>query len=143
MGQVSTKDVGDFQASAGQVSANIGVIMSTIIGVFLILIGIGLCIAAFIPMSSKNVCASDQNCPGEGNFCIKPSSDMSTWYCNNATAQKKRNYGLMLPGVIFILIAVLMIWFSRWWQRYTQTNRTAAQIGALSMEAGMLHDIFH
>ena len=141
MGQVSAKDIGDTQQSIGKVGAKVGVITSTVLGVIFILIGIGFCIAAFIPMeissSTNRPCQYDKDCIGDD------TCDHDSGKCMKKETKKKKHYWFLIPGVILIGLAIFIIWFSRWWNTYAQHSRGAAQVGAMGMEAAFLHNILH
>lgn len=140
MGNISAKDVGDTQQKVGEVGATVGVVMSTIIGVIMILFGIGLCIAAFIPLTmsegTSKPCHDTSDCVG-GDTC-----DHESGYCMKK-AKKSKHYILLVPGIIFILLAILIMWGSRWWSNYAHHNRTAAQIGGTALEFDMLSNLFN
>lgn len=74
-GDISSKDVGDFQANVGQVSANIGVITGTIFGSLSIIAAIVFTIMAFVPMtdaSSNDLCLP-QMCSNPIEGCVNGS----------------------------------------------------------------------
>lgn len=109
------ENFGKTQQKIGEVSASISKVIGTFGGIIIILLGIGLCISAFVLNTSD---AKDKD------------------------KDKKRPYILLLPGILCIFFGIFLIWFSSWWNKLAHTNKTAAQIGAASMELDLLSNIF-
>ena len=150
MGNTTTKDVGDFQEGAGKVFANLQVISAVFFGVILIIVGIVMCILAFVPFTTDIPCTSDSNCTnGPGDYCKNPfmtkdrnntyvtADPMQQRYCEKPEP-KKKHYWFLGVGIFFIVLSIAIIWISIWWRGYAMRNRTAAQVGAMAGEAGLL-----
>ena len=140
MGNITTKSVGDFQANVGIFSADIGVIISYVTAGILILIAIGLAITALVPMKPWN-CEDQQ----ELNSDIKSNcgQDKSSIMCKNAIEENKRcntkiKHLWLLWFLLLIPLAVLIVIFSKWWDHYVHTNKTAAQVGGTLFELNTL-----
>ena len=148
MGNISGKDVGNFQAGVGKVDSQIGVVMSYVGATIFIILGIIMVIYAFIPTTpldcdtvaeTNAVFLECTNNPNSTN-CKQAESSLKAKqvHCN----VKKRNYWFLLGG-LFIPFAVFIVWYAKWWNNFTHTNKTAAQIGGTMAEANMLSDIFN
>ena len=140
MGNTTTKSVGDFQANVGIFSADIGVIISYVTAGILILIAIGLAITALIPMKPWD-CEDQQ----ELNSDIQSNcgQDESSILCKNAQEENNRcntkiKHLWLLWFLLLIPLAVLIVLFSKWWDHYVHTNRTAAQVGGTLFELNTL-----
>ena len=140
MGNITTKSVGDFQANVGIFSADIGVIISYVTAGILILIAIGLAITALVPMKPWN-CEDQQ----ELNSDIQSNcgQDKSSIMCKNAIEENKRcntkiKHLWLLWFLLLIPLAVLIVIFSKWWDHYVHTNKTAAQVGGTLFELNTL-----
>lgn len=140
MGNTTTKSVGDFQANVGIFSADIGVIISYVTAGILILIAIGLAITALIPMKPWD-CEDQQ----ELNSDIQSNcgQDESSILCKNAQEENNRcntkiKHLWLLWFLLLIPLAVLIVLFSKWWDHYLHTNRTAAQVGGTLFELNTL-----
>jgi hypothetical protein len=150
-GNINTlgNQVGSAQTSIGQASSEIGVIVSYFIGAILILSGIACIVFALVP-TKKFDCNSDQEqmnsdfiCnkyPVDSDGCDKAKSDLDLK--NKECSVKTRKYIFLLGGLL-IPIAILIIWYSKWWNKKTHENPGFAQIGAMTMEAGLLSKVFH
>jgi len=140
MGNTTTKSVGDFQANVGIFSADIGVIISYVTAGILILIAIGLAITAFVPMKPWN-CEDQQelNSDIQSNCKLDKTSIM----CKDAIEENKRcntkiKHLWLLWFLLLIPFAVLIVVFSKWWDHYVHTNKTAAQVGGTLFELNTL-----
>ena len=140
MGNTTTKSVGDFQANVGIFSADIGVIISYVTAGILILIAIGLAITALIPMKPWD-CEDQQ----ELNSDIQSNcgQDESSILCKNAQEENNRcntkvKQTWLLWFLLLIPLAVLIVLFSKWWDHYVHTNKTAAQVGGTLFELNTL-----
>lgn len=133
MGNITGKQVGDFQANVGKASADIDVIVSYIIAGILILVAIGFAIVAFIPMKPDD-CISDETCSVYG----KPSSQCISE--ENRCNKKKPNHKFLL-FLILIPIAVIIVILAKVWDHAVHTNKTIAQINGTMAEVGMARDI--
>ena len=122
MGNITGKQVGDFQANVGKTSADIGVFVSYITAGILTLIAIGLAIAAFIPMKPFG-CDDDSGDPQEKQRCSKKTQQF--W---------------LLWFLFLIPIAVLIVFGSKWWDNFVHHNKTGAQIGGTMFELNTLKD---
>jgi H+/Cl- antiporter ClcA len=125
---------GDFQAGAGRVGADLGVVSAMIGGVIFIIIAIVLAIVAFIPLASTSYEGSGKLCadgcdPGEfcdAGQCVKKN-----------TSKKKRHLWLLLVALVLVGIAGLSIWYARWWKKEIAHNRSAQQLGGVMMETDL------
>lgn len=123
MGNITGKQVGNFQANVGKTSADIGVFVSYITAGILTLIAIGLAITAFIPMKPFG-CDDDSIDPQEKQRC-----------------SKKIQHFWLLWFLFLIPIAVLIVFGSKWWDNFVHNNNTAAQFSALDTEATFASNI--
>jgi hypothetical protein len=148
-GNINTlgNQVGSAQTSIGQASSEIGIIVSYFIGAILILSGIACIVFALIPTKQFG-CNSDQEQIDVDNDCFKKDSD-DCEQAQDALAKKiekcsvkTRKYIFLLGGLL-IPVAILIIWYSKWWNKKTHENPGFAQIGAMTMEAGLLSEVFH
>lgn len=121
------KNVGNFQANVGYFSADFGVIMSYVIAGILTLIAIGLAITALIPMKPWD-CAYDYDFPIDEDEKKR---------CNT-----KVKHLWLLWFLLLIPLAVLIVFFSKWWKGYVHKNKTAAQVGGTLFEVSTLKNIF-
>ena len=144
MGNITTKSVGNFQANVGIFSADIGVIISYVTAVILILIAIGLAIAAFVPMKPWDCTDLDDLKQTMKTECPNPQfpkvcKDAQTDYNNEKKrCNTKVKQTWLLWFLLLIPLAVLIVIFSRWWKHYVHTNRTAAQVGGTLFELNTL-----
>jgi hypothetical protein len=141
--------VGSAQTSIGQASSEMQVISSYFIGAILVCIGIVCIIFALIPTNKLN-CNSDQEkmnsdfiCnkyPADAAKCDKAKSDLDLK--NKECNVKSRKYIFLLGGLC-IPFAIFIIWYAKWWNKKTHENPGYAQLGAMTMEAGLLSNVFH
>lgn len=135
MGNISTKKVGDFQENVGKASSDINLIGSIIFGSILAIIGIGLCIGAFIPYDyPMNELGQDCDASCQFSKGVICDKDGKTCYV------KKKRYYLIIPGVIFLCIAALVIYMSYFWRKEVYSNRSLAQVGGTIAEVEMVHE---
>lgn len=139
MGNITTKSVGDFQANVGIFSADIGVIISYVVAGILILVSIGLAITALVPMKPWN-CEDQQELNSDINNC---GQDKTSIMCKDAIEENKRcntkiKHLWLLWFLLLIPLAVLIVIFSKWWDHYVHTNKTAAQVGGTLFELNTL-----
>lgn len=143
MGNITTKSVGDFQENVGIFSADIGVIISYITAGILIIIAIGLAIAAFVPMKPwdcKDLDDLKQLRQNEIAMCTPPvNQKICKDAQNDYNNEKKRcdtkvKQTWLLWFLLLIPLAVLIVIFSKWWDHYVHTNKTAAQVGGTLFE---------
>lgn len=143
--------VGSAQTSIGQASSEMQVISSYFVGAILIFIGIACIIFAFVPTNKLN-CNSDQE-KTESDFicnkyppadnaaeCAKAKSDLDLK--NQECSVKSRKYIFLLGGLC-IPFAIFIIWYAKWWNKKTHENPGYAQLGAMTMETGLLSQVFH
>ena len=131
---VKMNDIGNFQANVGIVSSDIGVIISYITAGFLIIFSIGMAIAAFVPMKPLD-CENpipECNVSGFENQCEQEKKR-----CNTKTTNHNFLWFLLL-----IPLAIIIVLFSKWWNHYVHTNKTAAQIGGTMAEIDMVKSLF-
>lgn len=147
MGNTNTKDIGKFQSNVGKVGADISLITSVIIAVFLILVSIVLTILAFIPAKPSD-CPDvvdsakkqrDIDCSSINEECDQAKETLSN--AEKHCATKRSRYEL-LYGLLLIPIALLIVGLAYWWKQEVNTSKTAAQVGGALFEIGMLQDIF-
>ena len=140
MGNITTKSVGNFQANVGIFSADIGVIISYVTAGILILVAIGLAITAFVPMKPWDCDDLKQLRQNEIVMCTPPVDQK---ICNDAKDEIKRcntnvKQTWLLWFLLLIPLAVLIVLFSKWWDHYVHTNKTAAQVGGTLFELNTL-----
>ena len=140
MGNITTKSVGNFQANVGIFSADIGVIISYVTAGILILVAIGLAIAAFVPMKPGDCDDLKQLKQNKIAMCTPPVDQK---ICNDAKDEIKRcntkvKQTWLLWFLLLIPLAVLIVLFSKWWDHYVHTNKTAAQVGGTLFELNTL-----
>lgn len=111
--------IGDFQADVGKLGADYNLIMAYIFGGLFILIG-----AILIITSLTRKVDDTSTDPDEDTY---DSSD--------------RMAGIIV-GIVMIVISIITIFLARWWERKTETNRTAAQIGGVATEISLAKSIF-
>lgn len=147
-GNINTlgNQVGTAQTSIGQASSEMGVIVSYFIGVILILTGIASIIFALIPTkqfgcnTDQDQIDSDNICDNFPSQCAKEKSDLAAKI--QKCSVKTRKYIFLLGGLL-IPVAILIIWYSKWWNKKTHENPGFAQLGAMTMEAGLLSQVIH
>ena len=144
MGNITTKSVGNFQANVGIFSADIGVIISYVTAGILILVAIGLAITAFVPMKPWDCTDLDDLKQTMETECQNPQfPKVCKDAQNDYTNEKKRcntkvKQTWLLWFLLLIPLAVLIVIFSRWWDHYVHTNKTAAQVGGTLFELNTL-----
>ena len=145
MGNITTKSVGDVQANVGIFSADIGVIISYVTAGILILVAIGLAITAFVPMKPGDCDDLDYLKQTMETKCTTPPVDQKLCkdaqndYTNeNKRCNTKVKQTWLLWFLLLIPLAVLIVLFSKWWDHYVHTNRTAAQVGGTLFELNTL-----
>ena len=144
MGNITTKSVGNFQANVGIFSADIQVIISYITAGILILVAIGLAIRAFIPIKPLNCKDENELDKDIIQNCNEP--EKSPILCQDAQSEKKRCNTKEKPiwllwFLLLIPLAVIIVLFSRWWDHYVHSNRTAAQVGGTLFELNTLKNL--
>lgn len=143
---------GSAQTSIGQASSEMQVISSYFVGAIFVFIGIVCIIFALVPTNKLN-CNSDQEKIDSDSACWphdSPTAD-ETVKCEKAKTDldlkikecsvKSRKYIFLLGGLC-IPFAIFMIWYARWWNKKTHENPAFAQLGAMTMEAGLLSNVF-
>ena len=118
MGNVTTKQVGNFQANVGKISADYSVIMSIIVAVILVIGAIIMTVIALIP---RNDCPDDDDDPD---------------------CKKKHRPLVFLWGLLLIPLAILIVYLSKWWQSETRHSKTAAEVGGTMTEIALAEDLF-
>ena len=146
MGNITTKSVGNFQANVGIFSADIGVIISYVTAVILILIAIGLAITAFVPMQPINCDDLDFLKQTKNSACNNEQSIVCNVAKDNYNNEEKRcntkvKQTWLLWFLLLIPLAVLIVIFSKWWDNYVHTNKTAAQVGGTLFELNTLKNL--
>jgi hypothetical protein len=142
-------EVGSAQTSIGQASSEMQVISSYFVGAILVIIGIVCIIFALVPTNKLN-CNSDQEKMNSDFICNKTPVDPVK--CDKAKSDldlkikecsvKSRKYIFLLGGLC-IPFAIFMIWYAKWWNKKTHENPGYAQLGAMTMEAGLLSNVFN
>ena len=145
MGNVSAKQVGNFQARVGKAGASIDVVAATIFAVILIIIAIIMTIMALIPVKPWD-------CPDKVTSAQQEVNNVCTVVklpnaCNNARlvetnakrycSTKKRRL-ILLFGLLLIPIALLLVWGTHWWKREVHRSKTAAELGGTLLEYNYL-----
>jgi len=133
MGNIKTKDIGNFQQNVGKASSDINVFSSMIFGGILILIAIVLVIFAFIPYNDDMINSCDKTCFSSGGYC-----DEKTKKC----IIKRKRYYLIIPAVFLILISILIIYGSKLWQKEVYKNKSLAEVGGTLEEANLAEQLF-
>jgi hypothetical protein len=138
--------VGSAQTSIGQASAEMGVISSYFIGAILVLTGIASIVFALIPTKQFG-CNTDQDQIDSDNICTRFPDQCDQQRSDLAAkikecSVKTRKYIFLLGGLL-IPLAILIIWYSKWWNKKTHENPGYAQLGAMTMEAGLLSNVFN
>lgn len=142
---ITGKDVGDFQAGVGQVGSQIGVIMSYVGATLLILVAIGMAIFALTPTPPMG-CNTDAEraamaaCVVLGQSCKQAQEALADKQA--LCAKKTRKYWFLL-GVLLIPLAVFIVWYAKWWNNFTHTNRTAAQVGGGIAEVNIVENMLN
>ena len=108
MENISTKIVSDFQTTnVGRPSSDYNLIVSIIFCSILGLIGLGLCITAFIPYK-KNI-----NCDGKDTDKTCTFNDQVVCDLNKKDCYiKEKRYYLIIPGIVFLCVAGLITYMS-------------------------------
>ena len=152
-GNINTlgNQVGTAQTSIGQASSEMQVIVSYFIGGILVLTGIISIIFALIPTKQFN-CNSDQEKIDSDSACWQHATSDDAVKCDKAKSDlalknqecsvKTRKYIFLLGGLC-IPFAIFMIWYAKWWNKKTHENPGYAQLGAMTMEAGLLSNVFN
>jgi len=148
MGNTTAKKVGDFQAGVGKIGADVGVITATIFAVILIIVAIVMTIMALIPVKPWD-------CPDRVTSAQKRVNFMCTGKfqqgCSNARTDlmntkkycsTKSRRLILLLGLLFIPLALLMVWGAHWWKREVHHSKTAAEIGGSLFEYNALQGLF-
>ena len=132
MGNITGKQVGNFQANVGTASADIGVYVSYITAGILTLIAVGLAITALIPMTPWDCSDNPPECqlPDDDDACEKETERCS----------KKLQNLWLLWFLLLIPLGILIVYGSKWWDKFVHHNKTAAQIGGTMFELNTLKD---
>lgn len=142
MGNITTKSIGDFQANVGIFSADLSVIISYITAAILVIIAICLGIAALIPMKPWDCGDLDSKKKFMNDVCDNYQDST----CKDAIQDYKRcntkvKNTWLLWFLLLIPLAILIIVFSKWWDHYVHTNKTAAQVGGTLFELNTLKNL--
>ena len=121
MGNITGKQIGNFQADVGRADSTMELIFVYITAGIMILIAIFLSISAFIPQEDPS-CQDD---PMEPKPC-----------------PKKRNYAL-LWGLILIPIAILIVYISKTWNHLVMGNKNVAIADGTMAEANWFSNLFN
>lgn len=135
MGNNFTKDVGDVQEGVGRASGTVGVGIAYFMAVIFGILAIGFLAAALIPISMD----SGFTCGGKlGNNCPEPEK------CINGQCQgpKKRHPWFLVGTLIFILFAVGIVLYAKWYNSFVHESRVNAQIGGTLTEIEMMKQLF-
>jgi hypothetical protein len=137
MGNKTTKEIGDFQQNVGKASSDINLVGSIVFGSIFGIIGLGLCIGAFIPYQENINCSgNDSDSACSFNKDIVCSVDKRDCYI------KKRPYFLIIPGIFMIGISILIIYMSYFWKKEVYSNRSLAEVGGTMTEIDMAKNLF-
>ena len=144
MGNITTKSVGNFQANVGIFSADIGVIISYVTAGILIIVAIGLAIAAFVLMKPWNCDNQQELNDNIKTFCSNGQDKSLT--CSNAKDENKRcNTKVKQPQLLWFLLlipgAILLVFIAKYWDKLVHRNKTAAQIGGTMFELNTLKNL--
>ena len=137
MGNITTKEIGDFQQNVGKASSNYNLIGSIVFGAIFCIIGIALCIGAFVPYNETISCSgkdSDASC--------KFNKDVVCSIDNKDCYVKKKRYYLIIPGIVMISISGLIIYLAYFWRKEVYSNRSLAEVGGTITEIDMAKNLF-
>ena len=129
-------DIGNFQQRVGEVSSSIGLTFSYIFASILLILAIGTAVMAFIPTSSVSsdfVCSSDNDCSIYGEICQD----------KKCQAKKQKKVWLLFVSLFLLFMAVGIILYSRWYNKWVHKSRENAQIGGALAEIGMLSNLLN
>ena len=143
---------GNAEVGIGEASSEIQLVGSYIFGGFLILIGIACIIFALIPTSQFN-CNSDDEKLDVDDACREDiTGTVNQKRCdaaNDALALKKQQCTVKTRKYIFLLgglcipLAILMIWYAKWWNKKTHESRGFAELGGLNTTANLMGMAMH
>lgn len=129
-------ELGDFQQGVGEVSGTAGVIGSYIIaGIFFIL---AVLFGVFAVIKSRSgsgfKCSKDSDCVSDDESCL-----------NGECFQRKetRHPWLLLLSLLFILLGIGIIWFSKSYNKWIHKSRRNAQIAGAFTEFNIAMDLLH
>jgi len=128
-------EFGSFQRNVGVASAAVNLIPAYIMGGIFILIGL-ICIwAGFMvtDTSSHFSCKQDEECSTFDEKCVN----------NKCSKPGQRHYVIgTIAGLIFILLALLIIIFSKKSYELAKTNSSYAQLNAIAPEVNLIERLF-
>ena len=128
-------EFGSFQRNVGVASATVNLIPAYIMGGIFILIGL-ICIwAGFMvtDTSTHFACRQDGECNMFEEKCVN----------NKCSKPGQRHYVIgTIAGLIFILLAALIIIFSKKNYDLAKTNKSYAQLNAIAPEVNLLENLF-
>jgi len=129
-------DIGNFQQSVGELSSSVGIIFSYIFASIFVILAIGTAVMAFIPTSSGS---SDFDCSSDSDCSIYEET------CQDKKCQSKKQQKLWLlfVSLLLLLMAVGIILYSRWYNKWVHKSRENAQIGGALAEIGMLSNLLN
>lgn len=129
-------ELGDFQQGVGEASGSVGLVFSYIFAVVFVLMAIGGVYLAFVPTTSGSgvVCTHD-------NDCTSPDENCQNGKCFNKNKTKKP--WMLIFSVLFLLMAIGIVWYSTWYNKWVHKSRRNAQIGGALTEFNMLADMLH
>ena len=136
MGNITTKQIGNFQQNVGKASSDVNLMSSIIVGSIFGIIGLVLCILAFIPYKENINCSgqdSDSSCSFDKNIVC--STDKKECYI------KKKRYYLIIPGIVMLCIAGLIIYMSYFWRKEVYSNKNLAELGGTISEIDIIDNI--
>jgi hypothetical protein len=140
MGNTQTQqNLGDFQQGAGQATATLGLVSSYIGAFILICFAVGCIYIAFVPMSindlgSQHICSSDKDCMN--------NETCQNYKCSPPPEPERKHPWYLLGAVIFIALAIFVVWYARTVKNIADSSRGGAQFVGAMGEAQLVRDIF-
>jgi hypothetical protein len=122
---MSWKKFWNFQEGVGKAGAEVNYIGAIISAIILGLIAIGLIVAGILVLT------------GEVNL-----TDDTTKKDTTPEENKYIGWGMIVFGIFLIIMAVLGVWASGYWNKAVKKNSGLAKAGGFLFEAQILNDIF-
>lgn len=143
MGTSVSKNIGDFQQSAGQVTGQLSVLSAYFFAFIATIISIILAYYAFVPTSLQNdnagthkICTTDDDCKITNEICSKDKG------CVPAPEIAKKHYWFLLVSVIILAIAIYSVYYAITIRDIAQSSRGGAQVVGLMGEGEFTRSLF-
>lgn len=138
MGNITAKDVGNFQSGVGKASADINLVGAYIFGGILFILAIVFTVLALVPSSDADF-SSNKSCSlGCDN---DEKCDTSTNRCKKADTGKKRHWAFLIGTLLCLVIGIGVIMLSRVTSSAVHKNRAFAETYGTYSEAQLLNNI--